>query len=282
MKKIYAATDFSDVSENAVKYAAALANQFRAALHLVHVYESPLFYTAEMPYIAIESAESMAKDDAENKMSQLVKELSADYKELKVFTVVKRGISAESIIEEADSNAADLLVAGSTGSGVIERTLIGSTTTSLINKSKCMVLIVPEKATFKGVKTLVYATDLKDKNLISANALLPLAGEMNAELVFLFVDNKIHSDSEKISDEMAEKIKAIVHYPKTSGYVCTDPDVMNGISLFINRMKAEMVAMVTHHRSFPSMLWDSSLTTKFSHHPEVPLLVIHDESEKRG
>jgi hypothetical protein len=99
---------------------------------------------------------------------------------------------------------------------------------------------------------------------------------MNAELVFLFVDNKIHSDSEKISDEMADKIKSNVKYPKTSGYICTDPDVMNGISLFLHKKRADMVAMVTHHRSFPRMLWDHSITKKFSYHPDVPLLVIHD------
>ncbi len=139
-----------------------------------------------------------------------------------------------------------------------------------------MVLIVPGQAHFKGVERLVYATDLNEKNLQSANSLLPIATQMNAELVFLFVDNKIHTDSEKISDEMAEKIKAQVKYPKASGYICTDSDVMNGISIFIHKMKADMVAMVTHHRSFPRMLWDKSLTMKFSYHPEIPLLVIHD------
>lgn len=276
MKKIFVATDFSDASENAVKYAATMAAQFGASLHLVHVYESPLFYTAEMPYSAIESAEDMAKTESEKKMDSMVQSLEAIYPELSVTPIIHRGISADTITEEAHAGGADLLVAGSTGAGVIERTLIGSTTTALINKSKCMVLIVPEKAKFKGVNTLVYATDLNVKNIESANLLLPMATGMNAELVFLFVDNKLHSDSEKISDEMAEKIKAHVIYPKTSGYVCTDPNVMDGISIFINKMKADMVAMVTHHRSFPRMLWDKSLTTKFSYHPEIPLLVIHD------
>ena len=70
-----------------------------------------------------------------------------------------------------------------------------------------------KKAKFKGVDTLVYATDLNVHNLQSANSLLPLAGDMNAELVFLFVDNKIHTDSEKLSEEMAEKI-----FPSLSRY----------------------------------------------------------------
>ena len=63
---------------------------------------------------------------------------------------------------------------------------------------------------------------------------------------------------------MAEKIRSQMKYPKTSGYVCTDPDVMNGISLFIHNKKADMVAMVTHPRTFPRMLWDKSLTKKYN------------------
>lgn len=276
MKKIYVATDFSEASENAVNYAAGMANFFKARLHIMNVYESPLFYSAEMPFSALEAAETLAKSEAENKIEQLITKIKSTFPEINITYVIQRGVSADTITQEADANEADLLVTGATGAGLVERTLIGSTTTSIINKSKCMVLIVPEKAIFKEINTLVYATDLNDKNLQTANTLLPFATEMNAELVFLFVDNKIHTDSEKISIEMSEKIKMHVKYPKTSGYICTDPDVMNGISLFIHKMKADMVAMVTHHRSFPRMLWDKSLTTKFSYHPAIPLLVMHD------
>ncbi len=275
MKKIFVATDFSKVSKNAVHYAADFAKHFSASLHIIHIYESPLFYTAEMPYTAIEAAEKLAKSDADEKMTQLEKEINQLYSGLSITTISKRGVSVDSITAAADEEGADLLISGSTGAGVIERTLIGSTTTALINKSKCKVLIVPENAKFKGINFLVYATDLNDNNIESANELIPIATSLNAELIFLFVDNKIHTDNEKISEEMADKIRSHIQYPKTSGYVCTDPDVMNGIALFVHQKKADMVAMVTHHRTFPRMLWDKSLTTKFSYHPEVPLLVIH-------
>lgn len=276
MKKIYAATDFSEGGNHAVKYAAEMAEAFKAQLFLVHVYESPMFYTAEMPYTAIETAENLAREDAEKQMNQLHKAVAKIHPGLEITPVIKRGISADGIAEVAETGGADLLVTGSTGAGVVERTLIGSTTTTLINKSKCLVLIVPHKARFKGIKSIVYATDLHERNIAAASQLLSFASDANAELVFLFIDNKIHSDSEQITEEMAQLIRTHVTYPKTSGYVCTDPDVMNGINLFIHKMKAEMVAMVTHKRSFPRMLWEKSLTKKFSYHPEVPLLVLHD------
>lgn len=275
MKKIAVATDFSDGSQNAVKYAADMAAHFNATLTVMHVYESPLFYTAEMPYTAIEAAENLAKTEADSKMNKLMEGLRSSHPNVTSQPFVKRGISADTITEEADSMGVDLLITGSTGAGVVERTLVGSTTTAIINKAKCQVLIVPEKARFKAVDKLVYSTDLKDDNIRHANDIVPLAKALNAEIVFLFVDNKIHTDSEKISDEMAEKIRSQVHYPKTSGYICTDPDVMSGISIFVHKQKADMVVMLTHPRTFPSMLWDKSITKKFSYHPEVPLLVLH-------
>ena len=72
MKKLFVATDFSDVSLNAVNYAADLAVHLQASLTIIHVYESPMFYTAEMPYTAIEAAENLARTEADTKMNALM------------------------------------------------------------------------------------------------------------------------------------------------------------------------------------------------------------------
>ncbi|HEX5002092.1 MAG TPA: universal stress protein [Bacteroidia bacterium] len=275
MRNILVATDFSDVSKNAVKYAASLSEYLGATLHLLNVYESTLYYTAEMPYTAVESAEKLAREEAEKKMEHLKASISKSFPGLSLETEIKRGVSAESITDFADHINADLVVAGATGAGVVERTLIGSTTTAIINKSKKLVLIVPEGIKFEGVSKIVYATDLHDDNIQAANDLALFARPLNAEIVFLLVDNKIRTDSEELSEEMSERIHKHVKYPKISGYVCTDPLVTNGIDLFVKKSNAEMVCMLTHHRKFPRMLWDKSLTTKFAYHTHVPLLVMH-------
>jgi nucleotide-binding universal stress UspA family protein len=275
MKTITAATDFSGASKNAVKYAAGLALELKAALQVVHVYESPLFYTNEMPYTAIEAAEKLAESDAHKKMKRLEDALTKVFPELKITTVVKKGLSADVITDVAQEAGAMLLVTGATGVGAVERALIGSTTTSIINKASMQVLIIPENARFKEITKIVYTTDLHKDNIQASKEIIPLAKAFNAELVFLFVDSKIHIEGEKISREMSDMIHTNVTYPKLSGYVCTDSDVMNGIELFIKKNKAEMLCMLTHHRKFPRMLWDRSLTQKMAYHPKVPLLVLH-------
>jgi nucleotide-binding universal stress UspA family protein len=232
-----------------------------------------------MPYTAVESAEKLAAAEAEKKMGLLEESVAKAFPAVSIKTATRRGVSAESIGDFASETGADLVIAGTTGAGVVERTLIGSTTTSIINKSKQLVLIIPEGAKFEGVHKIVYATDLNDKNIEAANNLAIFAKALNAEITFLLVDNKIHTDSQELSEEMKNKIHQFVKYPKISGYVCTDPVVTNGIDLFLKDSKAEMVCMLTHHRKFPRMLWDKSLTTKFSYKTHVPLLVMHAAEE---
>ena len=44
LKKILISTDFSEASSAAVKYGCALAEAFRASLHVLHVIEEPFVY----------------------------------------------------------------------------------------------------------------------------------------------------------------------------------------------------------------------------------------------
>jgi nucleotide-binding universal stress UspA family protein len=275
MKNIAVATDYSEVSKNAVYYAANLALALNAKLYIIHVYETPVFFTSEMPYTAVEAAEKLAQSEGESKMKDLSKEVKAEFPNLNFIEVVKRGLTAELVCDLAAEYQAELLVSGSTGAGMIERTLIGSTTTSIINNSKIPTLIIPENSRYTTISKIVFTTDLNDENIKEAANLIPFAKLMDAEIAFLFVDNTILADSEEFSKVMTEKIHGNVSYQKVSGYICTDPNITNGITLFLHENNADMVCMLTRKRKFPFMLWDKSITTKFSYHTDVPLMILH-------
>ncbi len=278
MKKISVATDYSDVSGNAVRYAAELALHFNARLYIVHVYESPVFFTSEMPYTAVEAAEKVAMQEAEGRMNDLKESISKEFPKLDFEPVVKRGLTSDLVVEIVNDLNAELLVTGVTGAGAVERALVGSTTTAIINNSRIPVMVIPDGAAFKGISKIVYTTDLKESNITEVNQILPFANSMNAEISFLFIDNTLHADAEEFAEVMSDKIPTLIKYQKISGYICTDPDVMNGISLFLKEQSAEMICMLTHKRKFPAMLWDPSVTKRFSYHPEIPLMVLHHTS----
>lgn len=275
MKNIAVATDFSEGSINAVKYAAALASDIDARLHVLHVYETPVFFTSEMPYTAVEAAEKMASEEAEKSMKAVADEITKDFKGLKFDKVIKKGLTADLICQIARDVKAEMLVTGATGAGVIERTLIGSTTTAFINHAEMPVLIVPSDSNFNGISKLVYTSDLKESSINEVRQILPLAKQYNAELDILFIDNSIHADSEEFAEIMKNKVHNGIDHKKLAGFICTDPDVINGINLFLKENPADIICMLTHDRKFPATLWSPSVTKKFSYHPDIPLLVIH-------
>jgi nucleotide-binding universal stress UspA family protein len=275
MKNIAVATDFSEGSINAVNYAASLAADVNAKLHIIHVYETPVFFTSEMPYTAVEAAEKMASEEANRSMKAVADDIQKDHSTLKFDCIIKKGLTADLVCQLARDVGAEILVTGATGAGVIERTLIGSTTTAFINHAEIPVLIIPGESNFNGLAKLVYTSDLKESNISEVSQILPLVKHFDAELDILFIDNTIHADSEEFSEIMKTRVHDSIDHDKLAGFICTDPNVINGINLFLKENPADMICMLTHGRKFPATLWSASVTKKFSYHPDIPLLVIH-------
>jgi len=242
---------------------------------VIHVYETPILFTSEMPYTAVEAAEKIAKDESTDKLEKLSIEIKKNNPQLEYDLILRKGLTPDLVCDLCTEHNVDLLITGSTGAGVVERTLIGSTTTAFINNTTMPVLVIPPESSYTPIERITYTSDLKDENIKQIEKILPLANHKMAEISVLFVDNTIHSDAEKFSEIMKEKLRKNISYPKLSAYICTDPNIMNGISIFIKENKSNMVCMLTHKRKFPFMLWDSSVTKKFSYHPDIPLLVLH-------
>ena len=62
---------------------------------------------------------------------------------VKVETVVRVGPAANVLVEEAEARRADLVVAGSTGKGALQRAFLGSVTTRLLHVLRRPLLVVP-------------------------------------------------------------------------------------------------------------------------------------------
>jgi nucleotide-binding universal stress UspA family protein len=137
---IVAAVDFSDFSRDAVQAALALASP-GAAIHLVHVVRiAPI--EALYP-VTVEWDESF-RDPLRQRLQEWARSLSgldARAPELHLLT----GEVAEEITSLAERLGADLLVAGSHGTGFFGRLLLGSVSSSLIRRAECAVLIAPSR-----------------------------------------------------------------------------------------------------------------------------------------
>jgi len=96
----------------------------------------------------------------------------------------------------------------------------------------------------------------------------------DAEIAFLFVDDKHLLHDEEWMEGMTRKIRKRVKYPKLSGYISKSTTVTKGIEYFIRKFPADMLVMFTHPRHFPENMYHSSMTQIMSHQSQVPLLVL--------
>jgi len=136
-KNILLAFDGSECSNKALVYAGSLAEQYGAALWLVHVFTHTSdmlgYEDFEKLYAKRKSAGQVVVDEALQKLDQI---------KLKVHAELLEGPEAESILKTAEKLQADLIVMGTRGLGAVKGLLIGSVSRKVIHLASCPVMVV--------------------------------------------------------------------------------------------------------------------------------------------
>jgi len=138
-ERILVATDFSPDCEAAFDEATRMAREWGARLYVLHVYETPA--GASVPYTPVTGYfETLAavRAVAEKRLQDLTSRESM--KGVDVRALAERGLAAETIVETASREGADLIVMGTRGRRGAARLLLGSVAARVIATAPCPVL----------------------------------------------------------------------------------------------------------------------------------------------
>ena len=135
--KILVATDGSEGSENAIRFASRLAKESHSTVTLLHVI--PKIETTKEEIITLVKEEIGSPEKAGKKYLEAGKKTVEEFG-IKPETKLLEGHPVDEILKEAERY--DLLVAGSHGKGKVDRFLLGSVSSELVHKSKVPVLVV--------------------------------------------------------------------------------------------------------------------------------------------
>jgi nucleotide-binding universal stress UspA family protein len=138
--RIVATVDLSEAAAPTLEYAERLAKLTGAELRVMHVVEP--IPAPHNPLLMIElrpDPEELASRAAA-RFDEVVQTLVRDPKATRV---IRRGLAAPTVMDEALSWGADLIVAGSHGKGLVDRVLLGSTTRQLLANLVTSVVVVP-------------------------------------------------------------------------------------------------------------------------------------------
>jgi nucleotide-binding universal stress UspA family protein len=140
-RTILFATDFSESSEHAFKYALSLARKFESRLGIIHVINEPVdlrgFY---VPHISFDKLEEEIEQGARKMMENFCRTHAKDYPGVETFVVP--GIPYDEIIKKAEELAADLVVVGTHGRTGLDHVLFGSTAEKVVRKSPVPVMTI--------------------------------------------------------------------------------------------------------------------------------------------
>lgn len=137
-RRILVPVDFSDCSLDALEYAVMVAQRSQASIRLLHVLE-PVSYGLDFTL-----SHAAKREDMRERITARLSGLVSALKSVQVAGdfQVRGGLPADSILEAAELEAADLIVMGTHGRRGLSHTFWGSVAESVLRKSHCPVLTV--------------------------------------------------------------------------------------------------------------------------------------------
>jgi nucleotide-binding universal stress UspA family protein len=156
-KQIICPVDFSESSVRAFAYAAAFARWYDAQLTVLHVV--PTFEPMQVRGDLAEPVRVLNPMPREQVLEEMSRSLNLAALSSRVTALAESGDPQATIIDQALSKKADLIVMGTHGRRGFRRLLLGSVTEAVLREAPCPVLTVPphvsttasEAVTFKRI-----------------------------------------------------------------------------------------------------------------------------------
>ena len=142
--QIICPVDFSESSVRALAYAAALARWYDAHLTVLHVV--PTFESMQVRGDILEPIRVVTPMPRERVLEEMSRSLNLAALSPRASSVADTGDPQVTIIDQAFSKKADLIVMGTHGRRGFKRLVLGSVTEAVLRDAPCPVLTVPPHA----------------------------------------------------------------------------------------------------------------------------------------
>lgn len=269
---IIAATDYSEIAENAVEYAAAVAKFVKAKLILLN--DLTLTVSTSNSQLPAHRIQGLMDENAA-RLAEKAASLSARYgieaSAKTTFSFVTNEL--KTLLAE---HQGDLIVMGMAEKS-IEQDLWGNTTTSVIKKLHSPVLAVPAGARFERIKKVLFACDIIHG--VSAQLLervRTVALDNQAEVEVLLVNKTVEelkqngTNSSDALRDIEEGLEGIQYYYKN----IKSDSVIEAIKKEIEQSGTDLLIMAPQKHGFWDAVVHQSKTRKMAAGLNIPLLSI--------
>lgn len=243
MKKILVTTDFSTNSKAGIRFAIQLASQTKCELIFYNVIETLKSNAWIVNNPKGKKADHIIRQEKLNKfIAAINKESNAAITKYKC--VVENGIDVNAmVVKYTKLNNVDFVCISTRGAGVLKK-ILGTTTSTLIQKSPIPVFVIPKNYRKSKIREILYSSDMADlKNELPT--VQKFATSLSAKIHVFNYEYMIEVDDvrDKLNKMAAKYIKNNIDF------VFRKQNVENSISKHlqkdIDKLKPSIVAMFT-------------------------------------
>lgn len=275
MQKIIVPVDFSTASSWGYYYAYEMAKNIGAELVILHLYWPP-YVESTYPIEQIQAIYNAKEEETLQHLKAATRPPVQDAPDaVKITYVIKPG-SENTIVSLANELEGEIIIMGTHGSGKALDKVWGTNTGKVIQEAKCPVLAIPEGAKFEAIEHIAYATDFdeKDSELLFQLAVVATAIKATVHCVHINRVGESFNDPDEVSFS-ARFEKDFKGLPVTFSNFSAE-SVEEGLQIFCRVNKIDVLAMLTHHKSFWDKMFGGGSTTKsMSRATRLPLLAFH-------
>ena len=200
--RILCPVDFSESSTRALAHAAALARWYEAQLTVLHVVPTfdPLQVRAELG-VPVQIVNPVTREEVLREMRQLLERAGASPE---AHLIAEEGHASTTIVDQALTTKADLIVIGTHGRRGFKRLLLGSVAETVLHEAPCPVLTVSpntDAGTSDQVtcKRILCPIDFSPSSLQAFGFAVDLARQVNGLVTLLHVVEWLAEDEPRAS-----------------------------------------------------------------------------------
>jgi nucleotide-binding universal stress UspA family protein len=288
---ILVATDLSEHSRSAVRWASALAASLDTPLYVAHIIDSlgddelwsALFETPD-------EIESRVLKSASDKTRDFVTEALADGTPTPAerHILVAVGPPADEIARFAKEKKAEVIVSGTTGHGVVRNAIFGSTAHRLTHETETPTVYVPETQSVPPVRKILVAMDFSACSEGALGWVGQYAKEWDAEVTVVhgIGVSALSPDYEPsanfvpmvnaLTEQREQQVrKKMEEYGVEGEVIISRSAPAEAILETAEELGSDLVVMGTHGRGTVGRLFLGSVAIRVLRHAPCPIVTIH-------
>ena len=276
VNSILVAVDFTEESKHAIAYARMMAQKMGFSLTLAHIHQ------AMYDPISAGALDIELLHDANKRLEDIVEALNHEHASQEINMHVNAhlevGETASSLIYLLEHGKFELMVMATKATDNAMRRFFGTISSEVSRQSHKPVVVVPPHAEIKfpGKVVVGFTESLLVDGVLES--ILSFGSKNNVFFDFVHVTDD-RKQFEILKNKLFEKL--IRYRSLLCGYNILSIDeggqkIHEALFKYALGVRAGMVMLVSHHRSFLDNLRHTSVSRKALQHPDLPVMIIHE------